>query len=529
MQRIIFTSFIVLTFFLSFNIPNSAYSQSEASAVQVEGFMVTGNKAIDTSVILATIDAFLLKKGWAPGMEYTLDELKEVAGRITLLYQRKGYMLAKAYIPVQKSSDGIIAIALIEGSLGSVDITPGSYYSTTYIERWIGHFQGRAVNERELEQALLLMNDTPGLVATAAFKQGSKVGTSDLNVEATDKYPVKIEFEYNNHGNRLVSRDRYSLLFEITDPEFGSTLSLRAISSDSMDNSFYGSVDYQVSINSNGTRLGLRYLDSDYIVGGSLQDLGVEGDSRIGGLYVTHPILRSRNKNATTTIGFDVKDMATYMLGLQVSDDDLSVASIGIDYDSTYNSGKSFLSAAYSHGFDDLFGSLEKNDPMASRSGAGGEFDKLNVEATRVQKVAGNILLIKGMGQYSPDRLVYPEQFSIGGANTVRGHKLSRYIGDYGYTLSAEINSPLPFTNDDLSDVIRLAVFVDHGGVYNNDIEIGESKRNYIASVGFGARLFLFENRVSIKYDRGYPYENGKVGSSQGIDYIQVNAKILTF
>lgn len=468
---------------------------------------------------------------------YTLEELKKIADAITAIYHLDRYILARAYIPKQEIIDNVVTIAVVEGELGDVNVSGARYFSRQFAENWFKHLKGRAVKEDEIERAVLLAGDTPSLNLTPTLKKGKNPGTADLMVNVSDSLPVKLSFDYDNHGNPLISRDRFAVNLQLTDPVIGSTLSLLGISGNSIDNTFYGSIDYHLPINYRGTRMGARYINADYLVGGGdFEILGIAGKSEIAGVYLSNQCIRSRITNVKATLGLDYKHMFEYILDTQRSNDDITAAYLRIDYDGfdKYR-GKNYLSMNYSHGFNNLLGSLGEDDPAASRVGADGRFDKFNMDYARVQQVWKDLtLLIKGSSQYSFNSLVYAEQFSIGGATTVRGHQLSKYTGDSGYLVSAEIYSPLPFIGDKtiggwkIAELFQAVIFGDHGGVYILDTIPGEAKDNYLTSVGIGARFYLFD-RVNLALDVGYPVTGGGIKIEDEIVYIHGTVNVLKF
>lgn len=468
---------------------------------------------------------------------YTLEELKMVANAVTFIYKNEGYILARAYIPKQEVIDDVVTIAVLEGKLGDVEVSGSKYYSESYIRGWFKHLKGTAVKEDEIDRAILLAGDTPSLNISSVLKRGKKPGTADLALNIKDSsLPIKLYFDYDNHGKPLVSRDRFGVNLQVTDPIIGSTLSLKGITGNSFNNTFYGGIDYHLPVNYRGTRIGARYINADYLVGGDFGILGIKGESRILGVYVSHQIIRSRNRNLKATLGFDYKHMFEYILDTQRSNDDISNTYLRLDYDGfdRFN-GKNYLSLNYSHGFNKLFGALDEDDPVASRVGADGRFDKFNVDYARVQRIWKDLtLLLKGSSQYSFNSLVYAEQFNIGGANTVRGHQLSKYTGDHGYSISAEIYSPLPFISEKtiggwkISELFQAVIFGNHGGVYTVDPIAGEAKNDFLSSVGVGARLYLFD-RASVMLDIGYPVVDGEIKTKHEIVYIQGIVEVLKF
>ena len=589
---------VVFCFLLPLIIPTNSFSeQSDSRAIYVKSFKIRGNKIIDADTIQSKLIRMGLKiklEGLGkeeeekegikiplilipfPGVTveeleekdiekkefeelrveeveeakelpvpdiaeekkyYTLEELKMVANAITFVYKSEGYILARAYIPKQEVIDDVVTIAVLEGQLGDIEVSGNKYYSESYIRGWFKHLKGTAVKENEIDRAILLAGDTPSLNISSVLKRGKKPGTADLALNIKDSsLPIKLYFDYDNHGNPLVSRDRFGVNLQVTDPIIGSTLSLKGITGNSFNDTFYGGIDYHLPVNYQGTRIGARYINADYLVGGDFGILGIKGESQIFGVYVSHQIIRSRSRNLKATLGFDYKHMFEYILNTQRSNDDISNTYLRLDYDGfdRFN-GKNYLSLNYSHGFNKLFGALDEDDPVASRVGADGRFDKFNVDYARVQRIWKDLtLLLKGSSQYSFNSLVYAEQFSIGGANTVRGYQLSKYTGDNGYLISAEIYSPLPFISEKtiggwkISELFQAVIFGNHGGVYTIDPLTGEAKNDFLSSVGLGARLYLFD-RASVMLDIGYPVVGGAIKTEHEIVYIQGSVNILKF
>lgn len=528
--------------------PAERFSEEPKDSIHVNDFAVNdfaivGNKAMDTEEILDFLEDYRDK-------DYTLPELKEVAGRITELYHQEGYILAKAYIPKQEVVNGLVTIVIAEGELGFIEVTDNKYYTSGFVRNWFSHLKREAVREQNVERAILLINDTPALNVTTAFRRGKKPGTADIIVKVKDSYPLSLDFEYNNHGNPRVSRDRIGFnLHTLLNPFSGSELNLKGLMGEKFDNTFYGHIDFQSPIGYQGARWGLRYLYADYLVGGDLEVLGIEGESQILGGYVKYPFIRSKKHNLYTTVGFDYKHMFEYVLDTQKSNDDLSIAYLRLDYDSIDRFfgdefvAKNYASFNYSHGFDSVFGSIKQDDPDSSNPFADGRFDKFNLDAVRVQRLWKDIiLLLKGSGQLSTARLTNGEMFSIGGANSVRGERLSEYLGEHGYLASLEISSSYPFiwlknllfldkrgiTDDDVKKTIRAVAFGDHGGVFRSDPIIGEHKDEFLLSIGLGARLYLFE-RVDLKFDIGFPFRTGDFEFSNEIIYLMVNYNAVKF
>lgn len=527
-------------------IPVSGFGEDLSDVIHVQGFNIIGNKAIDTDDLQACLVDYADK-------DYTLAGLKDIADRITDLYEQEGYGLAKAYIPKQEIEGGIVTIAVVEGELGFIEVTDNKYYTSEYVRSWFSHLKRDAVRDQDIERAILLVNDTNALNVTTAFRRGSKPGTADLIVKVEDSYPLSLDLTFDNYGNPLISRDKFGINLKTgLSPFSGSEINIRALMGEKFDKTFYGHINYETPIGYQGARWGLRYLYADYLVGGDLESLGIEGESQILGGYVSYPFVKTKRHNLTTTIGFDYKHMFETDLNVQKSNDDLSVAYLRLDYDALdrflgeSKPAKNYLSLTYSHGFDSVFGSIKENDPDSSVPGADGKFDKFNLDIVRVQKLwADVIVLTRGSGQYSNNILTSGEKFSIGGANSVRGTRLGEFVGEKGYLASLEISSSYPFiwlknflllgkkvSDDDVKKTIRAVAFGDHAGVYEVDNgefpTIARNKSDHLSSIGFGARLYLFD-RVDVKFDVGYPFRTSEFHWGDEIIYLSVNYNAVKF
>jgi hemolysin activation/secretion protein len=154
-------------------------------------------------------------------------------------------------------------------------------------------------------------------------------------------------------------------------------------------------------------------------------------------------------------------------------------------------------------------GGNSSTDPLSSRLGASGVFTKLNMDAARVQIVNEQTYAIFRLsGQYAWNPLFVSEEFAIGGPDSVRGFSQSEFLGDIGYSGSAEINfSPLiedPETDISERQILQLAAFVDHGSARRVNAQPGEDPSRTLTGAGVGIRLGIYEN-TQLKLDLGFP------------------------
>src|SRR5262249_50682184 len=90
-------------------------------------------------------------------------------------------------------------------------------------------------------------------------------------------------------------------------------------------------------------------------------------------------------------------------------------------------------------------------------------------------------LLLNASAQFAHDPLLSPEQFGIGGANTVRGYRENQIVRDSGVVTSAEFQYAV-LTSKSGDPTLQLAPFFDFGAGWN--VGAPTPDRSDIASAG---------------------------------------------
>lgn len=125
----------------------------------------------------------------AMGKELSHAQMRVLAQQVGAVLQEQGYLLARAYLPSQDLSDGELEIAILAGRLQNA---PGRVQVLSTDPALAGRLEAiadaalpeGAVHNRQLERALLLINDVPGVQARAALEKGAEPGSSRLLVKA---------------------------------------------------------------------------------------------------------------------------------------------------------------------------------------------------------------------------------------------------------------------------------------------------------------------------------------------------------
>lgn len=489
-----------------------AILEATGPKIFVKTVKIQGAVLISQATLSAITDKYQNK-------ELTLAEINEAAEAITGAYRQKGWLAAYTYVPEQEIKDGILIIQVMEARTGAVTVTGNKNYTTKFIRGHIEKIKREpSLNEHSLERGLLLLNDYPSLNVGASLKAGTEAGTTDVSINAQDSYPISGSISYDNFGTKNLSRNRMSFAIDkgnsLADGDDIKIIGTTGLDRIDLKKYSYGRAEYAIPVGYNGTKAGGYYANSLYRAGESLTPLQIKGDANTGGLYIAHPFIRTTGRNLSIRLGFDYKDVKDYLLGSIRSEDKIRDINLSLNYDGTDSlAGRNIIGIALHQGAGGFLNGSRKNDNNLSRLHSSNQFSRYTVDLARIQKISQyNQFVIKGSGQFANDPLFIAEQFSIGGAGSVRGYNPSAYSGDSGYNITAELQlSPVsPETNifgQKLGDTVKIALFADNGKVYRNDLQPGETKSDCLTSIGAGIRVFYGKN-FSVSMDYALPKQN---------------------
>lgn len=462
--------------------------------------------------------------------ELTPADMNEVTEQIEIAYQERGYILAKAVLPEQTIEDGILKIAISEGDVGEIKIDGQKYYNERVIRRnFLEQIKHGVFREELLEKGLLLsQEEVPSAKTRVVLEPGKKEGTSNLVLTTEDQLAIDWTLDFNNFGSEFIGKERYGSRFEITDPWWGSTFSLRGVTGNDNEDSFLTSSDWSIPLNMYGTRLNLSYLEGLYVVGQELADLGIDGNTAIYGMYLSQPLMRKRSQSLTFSLGYNNKYAKSYQQNRLQNIDDLDVFYAVLDYDSLDRYlGKNIVSLGY------YWGSLNPDGvyPL-TRTTAEHRFHKYYLSAVRIQRIYGSVsFILKATGQVSNQNLLPIEQMAIGGYGSVRGHDSSMFLGDTGIALSGELLSPPPFLANKIvmgqrvAQLVQFALFYDYGRVYYTDPSPGEYNDERLKGFGGGLRLF-YKDLLSFKFDAAFPTKKKRESEDSASLYFYGNINL---
>lgn len=445
----------------------------------VSRFTVSGNEAIASEELLAALETLR-------NTPLTLAELQGAAQRVTAVYQKHGWLLARAWLPAQEVEDGIVRIEVLEGRYGQVRVQNDSRVPGRVLENALRPVQaGQGVQALPLEKALLSLNDLPGVQASSGLSAGTETGSSDLDVKVAAGPRHSGSVELDNHGNTYNGAYRLSGALTLNNPfSAGDKADLRALVSDEGQTWLRG--QYELPVGAWNTRLGAAYSWMSYELAKEFKPLEVTGNADIATVYAHQAWWRQRAYGFSTQLSYDSKQLQdeTGLFGLnsEKSVNNFTLQLNGYWRDSLLGGGVNSYSLGWTVG--DL--SLDSPDAKVQDLllGSEGKFQKWAPAFLR-QQVLGNTLslLLQARGQIASGNLDSSEKFGLGGVYGVRAYPEGEASGDAGWVVSAELRQVL-------SPQWQAGFFVDAGGVTVNRNPVAGAGDNHRQLSGLGLAAY---------------------------------------
>ena len=467
----------------------------------VKRIKIEGNSLVRTSTLEKAVSSY-------EGKRVDLGELEKAAEAVTKVYAEHGYGFARAFIPPQTLSHGVVVIYVVEGKIGKIKVVGNKFYSTRFVKWYLsGAVQKGVLSSRELERALFLLNEYPDLHVHAYLSKGREAGTTDVTVYVKDSRPIHEELGYDNFGNPYVGRNRVSL--DVWDGDLtgrGDLLNLEGVYAFSKpEEAPFVDANYSIPVSSSGTTVGVSYSNADIKVGENLAILDIRGTAQIYGLEMNQPLARTSNFQSNWDAAFNYKDVDDFILGSFLTSRD-RIRDIGLGYNMMYSGRdtRDYFDVHVSQGLGTLFGGMSPHNPYVSRFGATDLFTLVRAHGAHIWRVYGDdYVIFRSDAQLGFDPLPVTEEFSLGGPDSVRGYQQSEYLGDSGWDMSGEFRLPLWRRKQ---DIVQMAFFLDTGFSTIRYPLPGQTAKDHLTGGGFGFRAALGKS-TSARIDFGFPLQ----------------------
>lgn len=409
-------------------------------------FMIEGNKVVSTRELNALLAPYI-------GRAMTFEELNRVTDVIREHYQRRGYILASAFLPEQQVNTGVIRIGVQEGQLGQVRVRqpfdPNVRVSEEQVRSIISNNvrPGAPVSESQLERPMLLVEDMAGAQVRSSIVRGQQRGTADLEVEVVpDKRKgfISGSVELDNFGNTATGRERLTLKLDVNGLlGAGDTLTTQTFVTNQRL-SVFGNATYQLPVGADGMKVGAGIGKLTYTLGGEFAALEASGQARTAEAFVSYPFVRGRNGNVIGRISAEDKQVSNAQaFGVQQTTN-VRGMKLQLSMDMRDTRSSTVLALNYQ------IGTVNMPDPTQAALDASvngfktqGRFSKGTADLQHLQTVGRAVAVLKASGQMASKNLAGVEKFSLGGPDRLRGFAPGTGSGDSGFAATAEVRVPL--------------------------------------------------------------------------------------
>lgn len=494
--------------------PATAAESAPTAFFNVHEYRVLGNTTLSNRDIEMTLYPLL-------GDHKTLADVEVARAALEKTYHDHGFGTVFVDIPEQDVSDQIVRLKVTEGRLHEVHISGARYFSERKILAAVpAATAGTVPNVPVLQQQLTAVNvTTADRSVVPILKAGPVPGTVDLSLKVDDHLPLHGSVELNNQytPNTEPLRATVSLSYANLFNRFDNVSIQYQVSPQNTNQVSVLAANYAWGALPSGLRPSIYFIDSNSNVP-AVSTLGVLGKGQVYGSRFAFPLTDAPGVPQSLTLGVDYKNFlesislasnSTSQPAGQTANTPITYVNLSVAYAGGWSSET--LQGAFTGAAN--FGPRESPNNPATFANKGYKavpnYFYVKVDGSLYMHLPeGFQLILRANGQYAVEPLITNEDFSITGANEVRGYLEAESLSDIGTVGSVQVQSPvwqrktLP-----LGDVF---VFYDTGHAHVLDPLPGEPASLTLHSWGAGLNL-LPGKPFTGSLTWAYPLANGPV------------------
>lgn len=411
----------------------------DASAtVKVRQFVFVGNTLLDTPRLQQEVAGFLDRP-------LNFAELQAAAAAAGAAYRRAGWIV-RAYLPQQDVTQGTVTIQIVEAVFGATRIEKSLSDKPPHVsdEKLLGMVRraqqpGAHINGDNLDRALLLIGDLPGLAVNGALAEGKREGETDLVLKVSPTDTFRGDAALDNHGSRATGSTQITASLQANSPlGHAEQFSLNLLGTEGIN---YLRAGVMLPLGDDGWRVGVNASVLRYrTVAPEFAALDLKGASSTAGLEAAYPLIRARTHNLTLAFNVDQKRFHNQVLGTTITDYKIHSFNASLHGNVMDSSGGGTSgSLSLTNGKLDLSGSPNEAADRASAQTAG-SFSKLRFSTSRFQPINDQFSFFAlWSGQLASKNLDSAESFYLGGPNGVRAYPSGEGGGAQGHLLNLEL------------------------------------------------------------------------------------------
>jgi len=469
-------------------LPVESAKVPSVARLRVREFRFEGNKVFSSSELAKVTAGYV-------GREVTSLELEDARRAVTEYYVNHGYIDSGAVLPDQNPQDGVVIIRITEGTLNAIKITGNKWLRESYIRDRLRRWSGPPLNMNDLKEGLQLLRQNPNIAqVNAELKPDVAPGASILDVNIKDESPFRLGLQVDNDRPPSVGAEEILLLASDTSlTGHSDPLDVSYGIAEGGDPNFKFSdfndvaASYLVPLTIYDTTLRIYGSKNDYsVIEEPFNPLDITSESYRTGVTLRQPVYETSARELALAVTFEREYSKSFLLGIPFDvtpgsvDGVTEISALRIVQEWIDRSQRQVLAlrSTFSVGLD----AFDVTDDGTDRNA---RFFTWVGQAQYVRRLFNtpNQLVLRVNGQLTPRPLLALEQFTLGGADSVRGYLVNQIVRDDGVFSSAEFRLPVVF-NRLGAPIVQFAPFFDFGGAWN----VGSStpEPTTISSAGVG-------------------------------------------
>lgn len=476
-----------------------------ADGVAVEGIAIDDLDVLAGPEFRATAAKYL-------GRPLHLADLERLVQETVAHCREHDRPVVDVLVPEQDVTSGAVQVVVLEARLGRVTTSDNRWFENDSILGAMRLSPGDKVSASTLEEDLAWLNRNPFRQVDAVFVQGAEPGTTDVQLEVKERYPLRPYVAYNNSGNPAIGEHMVSAglnwgnVFD-TDHRAGYQYE-RTGRNDGLAAhrlSYTAPLPWRHELSLSASHV---ETDSELLDVFGLSGRSTSFSARYS-LPVRAPAIAGFSHQVQAGVDFRRTNNNLEFFGTQVFDDSSDIIQLAAEYSGRLpdRAGLNRWYASLVASPGGLSGRNEDERFEAMRPGATSDYIYGGVGYERLHRLPGDFTLSAKVDlQWSDSRLLASEQFGAGGPRSVRGFESRVVSGDSGLFVSNEVRTPayaLPFTGDFDAGDVQLLAFLEYGRVETRSPLAGEAQDEELSSAGIGLR-YTFSNHVSLEADYGW-------------------------
>ncbi len=488
---------------LALLIPTLAIAQPQTVRFDIDRFEIVGNTLLGSDEIEAVLRPYT-------GAQREFSDIQGAMEALRHRYRSKGYSVVWVLAPEQDLDRGVVTLQVIEARVGEVTIAGNQFFDDVNIRSSLRSLrEGVAPRAADISAEVQLANENPAKQVDVVLRPGEVGSQVDATIDVIDLSPAKAFVTIDNTGNpqtgdfrlgvgvqhaNLFNRDHVGTLSYVTSPEEPSRVSL-----------YSGS--YRLPLYDLGDSIDVIAAYSDVSTGIAETVAGpltFTGRGKIFSLRYNQLLRRHGVYSHRIVYGLDYRAFDNVCALGDFGEAGCGPAAVDVSIRP--------FSVAYSGRWErpgdisDFYIALSKNIPgvdsgdasdfNAARpspvggAGAPANYTVVRLGASTVNALSNNWQTrVAVNAQYTPDALIFGEQFGITGATSVRGFREREVVRDVGVFANFELYTPnltgrlVPGEGN-----LRGLFFLDIARAADRPLEGEESRRITVSSVGTGMR-----------------------------------------